>query len=60
MLFIVMNDASAYAVFQDIKSETLNSRIGSFFVVKWLFISAPSKRPVWGILAVPDHLKPGC
>jgi hypothetical protein len=40
--------------------QLLNLAFGSFFVVKSLFISEAAKRPVWGILAVPDHLNPGC
>jgi hypothetical protein len=32
----------------------------SVVVVKWLFILEAIKRPGWGILAVPDHLKPDC
>jgi hypothetical protein len=33
---------------------------GSTLVVKRLSILDAAKRPVWGILAVPDHLNPGC
>jgi hypothetical protein len=44
----------------DIQPKTLDVSVGSYFVVKWFFILEAAKRPGWGILAVPDHLNPGC